>query len=78
MGQVVTALQTEQSITERRRRATTKELQANPDQATIVETVATWKDKRGKSAVFLAARLTAILAKQMILAVDGDNDHPVA
>ena len=36
------------SIESKRRRATTQELQSNPDVATVVEQVATWRDRTGK------------------------------
>lgn len=35
-------------VATRRRRATTKELRRNPQQATVLETVATWRDRTGK------------------------------
>lgn len=36
------------TIADRRRRATKKELRLNPDQATVVERVATWRNKSGE------------------------------
>ncbi len=47
------------TLVERRRKATAKELQTAPDQTTITETVATWKDKRGN--------------KQTGVVIEGDN-----
>ncbi len=54
---VTRPLPTNATVAERRRRATAKELGRNPNQTTIVETVAKWRDKKGdsKSAVVVIA-----------------------
>ena len=45
---VTRALPIGATIADRRRRATKKELRANPDQVTVVERIATWRDKGGE------------------------------
>ena len=45
---VTRALPQNAVVTTKRRKATVAELRKNPDRATIVETVATWKDRSGK------------------------------
>jgi len=55
-------LPTNAEVTTRRRRATAKELGKNPQQATVLETVATWRDRTGK-------KRTAIV----VLAPDGSQ-----
>lgn len=45
---VTRPLPTGATISTKRRRATSKELRNNPNQATVAEVVATWRDRRGE------------------------------